>query len=110
VAPGEVVVRQLDELIDNPSGAAPHSSHVLPANLVLGMANVLAERPIRGYFVGIGGADFGYGDGLSAPVRRALPAFQERIVEAVIRLTIEANLGPDVPADAGPGLAARSVA
>lgn len=89
VPAGEIVVRPLDELIDFPNGPAPHSSHALPANLVLGMANVLADKPLKGYFVGIGGADFGYGETLSEKVRLAMPAYVEAITEAIVRLTVQ---------------------
>ena len=73
--PGRVVTIPLDDLIDHPLGPVPHSSHALPINLVLGVANVLSATPLKGVFVGVGGLDFGYGSDLSAPVLRALPRF-----------------------------------
>jgi hydrogenase maturation protease len=83
VAPGEVVTTTLEELIDHPEGPAPHSSHSLPINQVLGVANVLAEKPLEGLFVGIGGSDFGFGQRLSEAVVRGLPAFVSAIDHAV---------------------------
>jgi hydrogenase maturation protease len=95
VPAGEVIVRPLDELIDFPNGPSPHSSHALPASLVLGMANAIAEQPLSGVFVGIGGADFGYGDTLSPKVREQLPAYVDAIVEAIVRLAVHsAVVGP----------------
>ena len=48
-------------------GAAPASSHALPPAAVLALAEELRCDPLRGSFVGIGGAEFGFGEGLSAP-------------------------------------------
>jgi len=86
VAPGEVVTASLEDLIDFPDGPAPHSSHALPINQLLGVANVLADKPLRGLFVGIGGADFGFGQRLSAAVTRGLPDFIAAIDGAVERI------------------------
>jgi hydrogenase maturation protease len=86
VPAGSIVVRSLDELIDHPNGPAPHSSHALPINQVLGMANVLADQPLRGVFVGIGGADFGYGDALSPAVQASLPAYRDAIAAQIARI------------------------
>jgi len=75
--------------MDHPEGPAPHSSHSLPINQVLGVANVLAEKPLEGVFVGIGGSDFGFGERLSSSVMRGLPAFVaaiDRAVEALLPL------------------------
>jgi hydrogenase maturation protease len=83
VEPGEVVTTTLEELIDYPQGPSPHSSHSLPINQLLGVANVLAEKPLEGLFVGIGGSDFGFGERLSSPVAHALPTFVSAIDHAV---------------------------
>ena len=79
VAPGRVVTLTFDQLLANPRGPAPHSSHALPIDQVIGIARAVSPAPIDGIFVGIGGADFGFGDGLSAPVAAALPAFRAAI-------------------------------
>jgi len=76
VAPGVVVTKTFDELLANPRGPAPHSSHDLPIDQVIGVARALSTQPIDGLFVGIGGADFGYGRGLSPAVEAALPEFR----------------------------------
>jgi hydrogenase maturation protease len=82
VAPGRVVTLSFDELLTNPRGPSPHSSHALPIDQVIGVARAVAGRPIDGVFVGIGGADFGFGDGLSVQVAAGLPAFRAAIESA----------------------------
>lgn len=86
VRPGRVVTVDLDALIDHPHGPVPHSSHALPINQVLGVANVLAEVPLRGLFVGIGGTDFAFGERLSPAVARGLPRFVDAIASAIEQL------------------------
>lgn len=83
VAPGRVVTLTFDELLANPRGPAPHSSHALPIDQVIGVARALSSQPIDGIFVGIGGADFGFGQGLSLDVEAALPEFRAAIERQV---------------------------
>jgi hydrogenase maturation protease len=83
VAPGRVVTLSFDELLANPRGPAPHSSHALPIDQVIGVARALSHNPIDGLFVGIGGADFGFGQGLSPAVEAALPDFRAAIESQV---------------------------
>lgn len=83
VAPGSVVTLTFDELLANPRGPAPHSSHALPIDQVIGVARALSSKPIDGLFVGIGGADFGFGQGLSPAVEAALPDFRAAIESQV---------------------------
>ncbi len=78
VPAGRIVSRTFDQLVEQPHGPAPHSSHALPIAQVVGVARQLADAPIDGLFVGIGGADFGFGEALSAPVREALPESSPR--------------------------------
>lgn len=82
VPPGAIVTVTFDDLTKRDSGATPHSSHALPIAQVLGVARRLADEPIDGVFVGIGGADFGFGRQLSPAVRAALPQFTEAISDA----------------------------
>ena len=79
VAPGRVVKLTFDELLANPRGPSPHSSHALPIHQVIGIARALSPVAIDGVFLGIGGADFGFGDELSAPVAAGMPAFRAAI-------------------------------
>ena len=86
IAPGRVVTLTFDELLANPRGPAPHSSHALPIDQVIGVARQLAAGPVDGLFVGIGGSDFGFGPTPSAAVLEALPEFAAAIDAAVRRL------------------------
>ncbi|CAN5615511.1 hypothetical protein BH23CHL7_BH23CHL7_07880 [soil metagenome] len=87
VAPGEVVVRSLDELIDDPAGPAPRSAAGQPIDQLLGVVNVLADAPLEGYFVGLGGLEFGYGEDLSPPVGAHLDDYVAAIRTAIERLS-----------------------
>lgn len=82
VPAGQVMTLSFDELLANPSGPSPHSSHALPIDQVIGVARALSDAPIDGVFVGIGGTDFGFGEGLSAAVEAALPSFRAAIEAA----------------------------
>lgn len=90
LAPGEVWVRPLAALVDRAralerSGRAvePRSSHELPLEQVLALAATLRDHPPAGTFVGIGGACWDAGAGLSDGVVAALPAFAEAIAAAI---------------------------
>ena len=79
---GQVVTLTFDQLLANPRGPSPHSSHALPIDQVIGVARAVSLAPIDGVFVGIGGTDFGYGEGLSTAVEAALPSFRAAIEAA----------------------------
>jgi hydrogenase maturation protease len=84
VAPGEIVRLPLDVLTgSDAAGASPASSHSMPAQQVLALAAELRGAAPRGVFVGLGGADFGFGEGLSPEVAGGLPRFADAIAEAV---------------------------
>lgn len=88
IAPGHVVVLAIRSLPGDPLAATPRSSHELPIDQVLGLADVLRPGGLpHGSFVGIGGRRFGYGRPLSRSVRLNMPAFQEAIAEELERLT-----------------------
>jgi hydrogenase maturation protease len=89
VVPGTIVTVTFDQLLTNPRGPAPSSSHALPIDQVLGIARQLADGGVDGLFIGVGGEDFGYGEGLSPAVRAALPAFTAAISAAIDSLTTE---------------------
>ena len=91
---GRLVKRSLDELIDHRRGPAPRSSHALPINQLLGIVNVLVAEPLRGYFVGIGGADFSPGSSLSPQVAREMPAFIDAVGAAIDELAPPAPVAP----------------
>jgi hydrogenase maturation protease len=88
-APGEIVVRALDQLIDDPAGPSPHSAHGHPINHLLGVANCLAQAPLQGDFVGLGGADFEVGKKISPGVVDHLDEYAEAIVSRIEQLQRE---------------------
>jgi len=109
LTPGEIWVRPLSALVDraralDASGRRPEprSSHELPIDAVLTLAATLRAEPPNGVFVGIGGAAFALGAGLSPAVEAALPAFAAAIDQAVASLQ---NHATDCVAESRPALA-----
>ena len=86
VAPGRVVTLDFDALLAHPRQIAPHSSHALPIDQVIGIARAISEAPVDGLFVGIGASDLGFGRKLSRPVREAMGQFVVAIETALMRL------------------------
>jgi len=86
IEPGRVITLTFDELELRRHRATPHSSHALPIDQVIGVAREVSEEAIDGLFVGVGGADLGFGRTLSEPVRAALPDFVWAIQSAVRNL------------------------
>ena len=84
VAPGVIVRRSLAELAT--PGPAPRSSHVLPLRDVLALVAELRGGLPEGTFVGLGGASFEIGAGLSPAVRAALSRYTAAIAAEVARL------------------------
>ena len=90
IAAGEVVVLPLANVARSTGGgAALASSHSLPPDQVLALAEALRGSLPRGSFVGIGGAEFGFGEGLSAPVAAGLPAFVTALAREIRRLAAD---------------------
>jgi len=90
LSPGEVWVRPLEALVDRARrleaagrSVEPRSSHELPLEQVLALAATLRDRPPAGTFVGIGGAHWNPGAGLSPAVAAGLPAFAAAIAAAI---------------------------
>jgi hydrogenase maturation protease len=87
VPAGEIVTLPLADVARSTgSGATPASSHSLPPDQVLALAEELRGSPLRGSFVGMGGTKFGFGERLSPPVAAGLRAFAEAIAAEVRRL------------------------
>ena len=91
VAPGQVVALPLAEVAARRTGAGatPASSHSLPPDQVLALADEVRGSPLRGSFVGIGGAEFGFGERLSPAVAAGLPAFAAALADEIRRLAVE---------------------
>jgi len=88
VAAGVVVTLPLDRVAAGraDSSAAPASSHSLPPDQVLAIAAELRGSMPRGVFVGIGGAEFGFGAGLSPAVAAGLARFASTLAHEIRRL------------------------
>jgi hydrogenase maturation protease len=84
---GQVVVVPLAEVAGRGAAGTPASSHSLPPDQVLGLAEEMRGFPLRGVFVGIGGAKFGFGERLSPAVEKGMPAFAAALADEMRRLT-----------------------
>ena len=63
---------------------APASSHALPFEVVIGIAEALGADLAAATFLGIGGEDFTLGHGLSDRVRDRLDAYASRIAWSIL--------------------------
>ena len=98
VAAGAVVIVPIAEVAERGAGAggaAPASSHSLPPDQVLALAEEMRGSALRGVFVGIGGEAFGFGEGLSPAVAAALPAFTAAMAAEIDRLAAGAEGAED---------------
>jgi hydrogenase maturation protease len=86
VEPGRVVQLPLAALAQR-GALAPRSSHALPIQQVVGLAEVVRESLPPGLFVGIGGKWFGFGETRSRALREAMPAFESAVLAAILELT-----------------------
>lgn len=78
--PGTLVDLRLGELPELfASGVTPGSSHALPLPMILGIVDRLAGGLPEGRFIGIAGADFTLGAGLSREVRAAVEPCAARL-------------------------------
>ena len=92
IDPGIIVDLALTGLIGQPDGVHPRSSHALAMPEVVGLAEMLRGRPLRGRIVAIGGAHFGLGSSFSRPVTAALDPLSDAIVQAVASVRPASNL------------------
>lgn len=92
VAAGRIVTLPLEDVARSTGGGAtPASSHSLPLDQVVALAAEMRGSMPRGVFVGIGGAEFGFGERLSPAVAAGLPAFAAALAQAI------RNLDADLP-------------
>ena len=88
IPPGHVITVPIYQILTDPSSPTPRSSHELPIDQVLSLAQVLRPGGLPdGVFVGIGGRRFGYGRPLSRSVRLNMASFQAAIAAELSRLT-----------------------
>lgn len=83
IRPGQIVHLPLAGLIGQVGGPRPRSSHALAFPEVIGLAELMRGRPVRGRIVAIGGVQFGLGRALSRPVTAAMPALIAATLEAI---------------------------
>jgi hydrogenase maturation protease len=83
IEPGAIVALALNGLIGHQERIRPRSSHALALPEVVGLAEMIRGRPLRGRIVAIGGAQFGFGEAFSSPVAAALRLLSDAILEAV---------------------------
>ncbi len=79
--PGEVVRVPLHEI--RRDGVFPFTTHVTPPDEIVAAAAALSGEPMAGVFVGVGGAEFGFGESLSPAVEAALPAYVQALADAI---------------------------
>ena len=82
IEPGVVVEMALARLHER-DALCPRSSHALAVSGVVGLAEFMQQRPLRGRVVAMGGARFALGSVLSHPVAAGLPRLAAAIGEAV---------------------------
>lgn len=88
VEAGQIVTLPLSEIAAGRGAAeaTPASSHSLPPDQIIALADEVRGAPLRGVFVGIGAVDFGFGDRLSPAVEAGLPAFAAALAVEIRRL------------------------
>ncbi len=87
VPAGQLVSLPLAELGPAAEGRPlPRSSHVLPLDQLVALAGVLRGGDPPGLLVGVGAERFGFGDPLSPPVARAIPALAATVRRELERL------------------------
>lgn len=95
---GTIVDLPLDRLAAASASGdfSPATSHALPIPITLGIVERLCGRLPDGRFVGIGGADYALGAGLSPPVRAAIRPCAQRVAEWVTILARDPETLPCV--------------
>lgn len=81
--PGEIVELDLADLSGRAEAVVTTSTHQLPLDQVVALAQLLRDEPIEGTFVGVGIEAVAHGEALSQPVEAALPALQDAIARAI---------------------------
>lgn len=84
--PGTIVAFDLAEMSGRAEAVVTTSTHQLPLDQVVAIAQLLRDVPLEGVFVGIGIEAVAHGEALSPPVQAAMPAFREAISRAIAAL------------------------
>lgn len=85
IRPGRIIELPLNGLHSRDDRLRARSSHALAISEVIGVANLIRGRPLRGRVVVVGGAEFGLGAPLSARVAEAVPALVTAVLAAINR-------------------------
>jgi hydrogenase maturation protease len=96
IEPGSVVAIPLEDLSSRASAVTPRSSHALPIQQVLGIAEAIRGTLPAGTFVGIGGKWFGFGERHSRAVTAGMGELQSTIEAELARLLV-AGAGVKTP-------------
>ena len=80
---GTIVELDLAALGSRSTRVTTTSSHQLPLDGVVALAEVLRDEPLEGRFVGVGIESVAMGSGLGEAVVAALPALREAVERAV---------------------------
>ena len=83
---GRIVELPLTALVGGDARLRPRSSHALAFPEVIGLAEVMRGRPMRGVIVAIGGKAYGLGAAFSPRVAKAIPALVAAIRDAIRRV------------------------
>lgn len=84
--PGELVEMQLVEMSGRAEPVVTTSSHQLPLDQVVALAQLLRDEPVIGRFVGVGIESVAIGDPPSAAVEAAVPVLRDAVARAVREL------------------------
>lgn len=85
-APGQIVTMDLAEMSGRAAAVVTVSSHQLPVDKVVALAQLLRDEPVQGRFVGVGIESVSIGVELSEAVVAALPALRDAVARAVSEL------------------------
>lgn len=85
IAPGEIACQRLQPIYRASSSLTHQTS---PATLLSLADELYGTHPVRAYLITVGGASFELTEGLSEPVRRAIPRAIERVKALLSGVTL----------------------
>ena len=84
--PGHIVEMPLLEMSGRAEELVTTSTHQLPLDQVVAIAQLLRDEPVEGRFVGMGIASVELGEHVTAPVEASLPALTAAVAAAIAEL------------------------
>lgn len=85
-APGEIVEMALVEMSGRAERVVTTSSHQLPLDQVVALAQLLRDEPVVGRFVGVGIESVAMGEEPTESVEAAIPALRDAVARAITEL------------------------